>query len=668
MKGNGILDQKISAALNGRREMPFWEQPKAVKPSAVLTPQQAQAAKLMDEAMVLLKFRQFPAAVGPIERASKLWPTNPEIHFHLGSVLLEVGRPDLALQAFDKALGLRPNWSDAWNNKSAALARMGETEQAIAAAESAVAAGPNVAAMANLCAAYSAKGESEKAIRYGEQAVKLSSATNPMALINYGVALRGVWRLDEAAGAQQRAIEITGQQEHMAFSNLGAIFNLQGRNHEAMAVTQRAAEIVPTLATVRSNMIMFADLLPETTLRDQYAHRRTWAHLYEAPLKRKWRAHQNDRNPNRRLRVAYVGADFRQHSAAHIHGAIIRAHDPEQVAVHVYAGNPYEDNISALIREAPALADWVMTARMSDMDLAEKIYADQIDILVDVAGFTSGGRLPTFACKPAPIQACAWGYANGTGLDAMDFFIADEVIVPPEYEWAYQETVVRLPNLLCFDPFMEIPPPGPPPVQRNGYLTFGSYNRVEKISKPILEVWCRVMRELPDSRIILKFGGLDAGETAEQLKRGFEANGVSRDRVETRGHTPRPEHIAQYGDIDMMLDSWPHVGGITTLEAAMSGVPCVTLLGERAPSRVSASILHTLGLDDWIAKTPDEYVTIAKEKAATDLGDLRQRLPTLIRESIIGRTDLYTRHLETFYRQAWQTWVGQVAPAGEGEG
>lgn len=662
MKSNaiGALIDKAMAP-----QKPFWEQPQPQKPvNIVMNPQQMQAAKLMDEAMVLLKFRQFQAAVSPIERAAKLWPTNAEIHFHMGGVYLECGRPDLALTEFDKALGLRPNWSDAHNNRSAALARMGDTEGAIAAAEAAVKTGQNVAAMANLCAAYSGKGENEKALAYGEQAVKLSQGTNAMALINYGVALRGDWRLDEAAGAQQAAIDVqrkTGQFDHMAFSNLGAIYNLQGRNHDALAVTQQAAEIAPTLSTVRSNMIMFADLLPETTLREQYALRRTWAHLFEAPLKRQWRQHQNDRDPNRRLKVAYVGADFRQHSAAHIHGAIIRAHDPAQIAVYVYAGNQYEDEISAKIREAPALEQWLTTARMGDTELAERMYADQIDIAVDVAGFTSGGRLVTFACKPAPIQACAWGYANGTGLDAIDVFLADEVIVPPELEWAYHETVIRMSSLLCFDPFLEIPPPGPPPALKNGYVTFGSYNRVEKISRPILELWCRVMREIPDSRIILKFGGLDAGETAEQLKTAFESFGVSRDRVETRGHTPRAEHIRQYGEIDIMLDSWPHVGGITTLEALWSGVPCVTLTGPRAPSRVSASILTTLGLTDWIASTPDQYVEIAKRQAVADLSELRAGLPDRVRHSVIGDVPRYTRELENVYRNLWRAWISQVA-------
>jgi predicted O-linked N-acetylglucosamine transferase (SPINDLY family) len=668
MNGTPALAAAIDAALGGPKpqHVPFWERADLGQsaPPRAMTPEQMQASRLMDESGTLVKFRQYEPAAAALLKACSLWPTNPDILYQCGCVLLEMGRNDLALVKFDAALSLRPRWSDCHNNKSAALARMGRSDEAIQAAHAAIEAGPNVAALANLCAAYSAKGLNEQAISYGEQAIKLSQGTNAMALINYGVAKRAVWDLDEAAGAQERAIELglkqpSGAQDHMAWSNLGAIRNLQGRNHEALAVTQRAAEIAPQNATILGNMIMFMDLLPETTLIEALARRRHWSYLYEQPMKRAWPQHKNDRDPNKKLRVGYVGADFRQHSAAHIHGAIIRAHDPEQVAVYVYAGNMHEDAISAKIREAPALEAWVTTARMTDTDLAQRVYADRIDILVDVAGFTSGGRLATFACKPAPIQACAWGYANGTGLDAMDVFLADGVIVPPELEHGYHETVVRMSSLLTFDPFLDLPAPQAPPKERNGYVTFGSYNRVEKISAPILQVWCEVMKAVPDSRMVLKFGGLQ-GATAEGLRQGFESHGISRDRVEMRGHTPREEHLRQYGDIDVMLDSWPHVGGITTLEALWMGVPCVTLLGPRAPSRVSASILHTLGMDDWVTTTPEQYVAVAVEKAASDLSELRAGLPDRVKGSVVGNPEMYTRELEQVYRQLWQAWVTRV--------
>lgn len=642
---------------------PFWEQHGQAAPSRPikLAPQQQQAAHLMEQAAVLVKFRQFPAAAPVLQQAVKLWPTNAEIQFHCGSVLLEIGQHEDAIKHFDVALGLRPKWSEAWNNKSAALTRMGQPDEALAAAERAVACGPNYAAMANLCAAYSAQGDNEKAIAYGEQAVRTSQGANPMALINYGVSLRAVWRLDEAAGAQQRAIQVSQGQDYMAWSNLGAIYNLQGRNHEALEVTQRAVELQPQNAALYGNMVMFADLLPETTLLEALHRRRHFSYQFEAPLKRSWRPHENDRSLDRKLRVGYVGADFRQHSAAHIFGAVIRAHDPDQIAAYVFAGNRYEDAMSARIREAPALAEWVNTSSLPDHLLAEKIREDRIDILFDLASFTAGGRLLTFAMKPAPVQITGWGYATGTGLDAMDFFLTDEVQVPPELEIGYSESILRMPSLLTFDPCIELPPPGPPPATKEGHVTFGSYNRVEKISEITLRMWAEVLRRVEGSTLILKFGGLE-GETAQKLRDGFSRLGVDPERIITRGHTPRDEHLRQYGDIDIMLDTFPHVGGITTLEAMMMGVPCVTLIGPRAPSRVSASFLHQLGMPEWVATTPEQYVEIAVQQAQADLSGLRAALPDRIRASWIGDTVRYTRLLEEKYREAFATWAQHVAP------
>lgn len=662
---NDALGALIDRVRGSSPPTPFWASGPAKPPP--LSGQQQMAVKLMQDAAVFVKFGQFAAALPLVTEAARLWPTNADILYQAGCIQMETGDNPGAIAKLDAALSLRPKWADAWNNKSAALARMGRHDEALEAAHKAIEIAPNVGAYANLCAAYSGMGEHEKAIGYGEKAVNLSEGQDPMCLINLGVAKRATWDLEEAAGCEIRAIDLMEKQpqkhrpNYMAYANLGAIRNLQGRNHEAMAVTQRAAEIAPQNSTLQSNMIMFSDLLPETTLIEALHRRRHWAYSYEAPLRKLWRQHKNDRDPDRKLRVGYVGADFRQHSAAHIHGAVVRAHDPEQIAVYIYAGNRGADEVTEKIQESKAIAEWVYTGNMNDYQLAERIYSDQIDILVDCASFTSGGRLIAFACKPAPIQATAWGYANGTGLDSMDVFLADEVIVPPELEWGYTETVIKMSSLLCFDPFLELPPPGPPPIQRNGYVTFGSYNRVEKISEPILRLWCEVMKQIPDSRIILKFGGLQ-GETASRLKHDFRQWGINDDRVECRGHTPREEHLRQYGDVDIMLDSWPHVGGITTLEAAMMGVPCVTLLGDRAPSRVSASLLTTLGMTDWIARRPEEYIEIAKAKAAEDLSGLRAGLPGRIQQSVLGDVPRYTRELETVYRQLWRSWVGHVAP------
>lgn len=637
------------------RPAPFWQTEAVVPPT--LTTEQEQAIQLAQQATQLMQYRQFPPALPLLEKAAQLWPTNPDILYTLGCCHLELGQNVEALTRLKAALAFRPRWPEALNNAAAATARIGDLDDSILYAERSVAAKPSAPAYANLCSAYSGTGDNDKAIEMGEKAVALDPKS-AMAWTNLGVAYRSAWRLDEAVDAQLKAIA-NDQKSYMPWSNLGAIKNLQGNNAEAVLATENAIMLAPYLATVRSNLVMYYDLLPTTTLEEAYAQRRAWAYAFETPAKRHWKAHTNTLDPDRKIRVGYVGADFRQHSAAHIHGPIIRNHDPEQVEVYIYAGNTNEDALSEWIRGTGTVHKWLVTSHMTDPQLAEQIRADGIDILVDVAAFTAGGRLGTFAFKPAPIQATGWGYATGTGLDSMDVFIADEVVVPRGHERGYREQIVRLPSLLCFDPVIEMPEPGPPPRERNGYVTFGSFNRVEKISDEILGAWCAVLNAVPDSRMLLKFGGL-GGETEQRLRAKFAGHGIADERIEVRGNSDRATHLAAYGDVDIMLDTWPHGGGVTTLEAMLMGVPCVTLTGDRTPSRLSASILTTLGMREWVANHPGTYVEIASTKAVEDLAELRAGLPERVRKSIIGDTKSYCRAVEIAYRELWKSYCRQM--------
>jgi protein O-GlcNAc transferase len=643
-------------------QRPFWEQPEQmlVRPPR-LTQEQKQVNELMSQAIMLMQFRQYPSALPLIERAAGIAPTNAEILYHLGCCFLEMGDNANASRRFEQTLQFRPKWAEALNNLSAAYARMGMVDESIKAAEASIAVKPTAPAYANLSAAYGSMGRTEDAITAGEHAVGID-AKSAMAWTNLAVAYRGAWRLDDAVRAVETAISCDPS-NYMPWSNMGAFKNLQGKIPEAIAFTEEAMTRAMYLPVVRANWIMYLDLDPSTTLIEALSARRSWAYLFETPMKRFRRPHTNTVDSARKLKIGYVGSDFRQHSAAHNHGPIIRAHDPEQFEVYIYAGNAIEDHISAWIKEAPALVSWVNTSRLSDPQLAEKIREDGIDILVDVAGFTAGGRLQTFACKPAPLQVCAWGYANGTGLESMDAFFADPVLVPEGYEVGYKESIVRLPCVIPFDPYLELPPPTAPPKAKNGYVTFGSFNRVEKISEPILWLWSEVLKAVPDSKMLFKFGGLEGG-TAEYLREQFTKHGIDLERLDIRGHTPRDEHLRAFGEVDIMLDAWPHGGGVTTCEAAYLGVPTVALMGERAPSRVSGAILSVLGLQDWIAENPQQYKEIAVTKAGEDLSALRMGLPETMRRSVIGDVKQYTGAVEVAYRELWRMWCDRQ-PRGE---
>jgi predicted O-linked N-acetylglucosamine transferase (SPINDLY family) len=230
--------------------------------------------------------------------------------------------------------------------------------------------------------------------------------------------------------------------------------------------------------------------------------------------------------------------------------------------------------------------------------------------------------------------------------------------VPAEDEPLYAEQVVRLPSFVCYTP-PPAPPPIPPlPARERGHVTFGSFNRAVKITPVVLETWARILHAVPGSRLLLKPTMEDAPATRERLLGPLARNGIDLSRIEILGTHQHREHLACFGRIDLQLDTFPHSGGVTTLDGLLMGIPCVTLLGDRPSGRSSASFLTALGLEDLVAHTVDEYVEIAVrlagdlDRLAHERATLRERLLT----SPIGDADQYTRAVEAAYRALWQRW------------
>ena len=301
---------------------------------------------------------------------------------------------------------------------------------------------------------------------------------------------------------------------------------------------------------------------------------------------------------------------------------------------------------------------WHRTANLDDAALAELIREDRIDILVDLVGHMRGHRLLVFARKPAPIQVTAWGEPNGTGLSAMDYLLADAVLVPESERALLAEQVIDLPNYLGLwlpDPVAE---PKPLPARSRGYITFGSFNRLEKIQEQVLACWAAILRGVPRSRLVLKERTLgDAGQK-ERILSVLASNGVSADRVTLLGWRHPSEQFEAYQDIDLALDPFPHNGAMTTLEALWMGVPVISLAGSTIPSRLTAASLTVLGLTDFIAQDLHGYVDIAVAKArdVAGLARLRASLRGRMMRSEIADPVRYARAVEAAYREMWERW------------
>lgn len=369
----------------------------------------------------------------------------------------------------------------------------------------------------------------------------------------------------------------------------------------------------------------------------------------------------DDFNPNRRLRVGYVSPDFGKHPVGYFCKSIFPYHDADEVDVFLYSErNPVTDN-DQVTQEFRAMAgdNWRCLYGKGALPGLSAVREDKIDILVDLAGHSNHNRLDLFGNRGAPIQVEWLGFPGSTGLKEMDYRISDEIIEPEgEADELSSERIIRMPHgFHCITFPEDLPEPTPPPCLENGYITFGSFNNCNKIGSKSVALWARVLREIPNARLLLKHKTMDIFANRESFRSLFVAEGVDPARIRFDGTTvSQEEHFAHYAKMDVALDPVAYNGTTTTCEALYMGVPVLTLLGDSHPSRVSASLLHRMGMDGWVAQNENEYVRIAMAAAARP--DALEKRRAVMREtylkSALADGPSMARDLEQIYRKIWR--------------
>jgi len=322
-----------------------------------------------------------------------------------------------------------------------------------------------------------------------------------------------------------------------------------------------------------------------------------------------------------------IWPDLRFHPVGRFLIGAVENFDRRQIALVCYSDVTIRDELTARFQAAAAL--WRDIRGASDDRVARQIAADRIDLLVDLCGHTANNRLLLFARKPAPRQATWIGYEGTTGLEAIDYLLADRYLVPPESEPYYVERVVRLPDShVCYEPGVALPPIALAPPQTRGPTTFGSFNNPAKYTAPVIHAWAEILRQVPGARLLLKYRGLDQPQQCERYRQWFAAEGIDARRVEFRGFSATSDYLASYNEVDVALDTFPFNGGATTCDALVMGVPVVTWPGETFASRHSLSFLSTAGVPQCIARDQDDYVRRAVELAGdvSRLADWRRGL------------------------------------------
>ena len=474
--------------------------------------------------------------------------------------------------------------------------------------------------------------------------------THAVMRMNWALMALEADRIDDALKLGREAYAISACTETRLA--LAMILGTAGLPDQALPLYNEILAEHPSHPAAGPNSCFLQTLLgiPPGDLLDQ---RRKW---YEATRYTGPKApHRNDRSLERPLRVGYVSGDFKRHSACMIFSAVAGAHTPA-IQPFFYSTLPVDPATDPISKQFVGLPGWRDIQTLTDEQAEALIRQDQIDILVDLSGHTNGGRLALFSRKPAPVQVTGWGFAHGTGMPEIDYFFADPVVVPEDERAAYAEKIWDLPCVVTYaPPDYDIKGTSAQPYFQHGYVTFGAYARFEKLSDACLATFAEILRQVPKSRLELKDNSF---RRPYSIRRVMEAmSDIEPERLLFSIATTHAEHMQTYQQADLILDPFPHSGGVVGIEQLYMGVPVVTLYGTQASGRTTSSVLTAMGRSAWIAKTPEQYIEIAVAMASDlrALADVRKVLREELLNSPVRKG--YVEAVETAYRQMWAKWV-----------
>ena len=574
----------------------------------------------------------------------------------LGMLLHESGGVDEGMRLLRRSIELAPNVPELLSNVGAVLGKSGRHEEAILHLTKALQLRPlQPQTLYNLGVACEHAGrvaESERAYR---AAIDLTPK-NAEAHNGLGNLLRKVGRLDDAIECHRRAIELRPDYAD-GYASLAAACGELGRQSEAVAHCRKVVELRPASARDHSNLLYamhYDESIPPGELFEEHL---TWGRRHARPVGGAQVVHGNDRAADRVLRVGYVSPDFRQHAIFRFIEPLLEHHDRSYFEIFCYSDVSKPDAATQRLKNLPV--HWRDWNGMTDEQAADAVRADRIDILVDLAGHGAGNRLLVFARKPAPVQIAMIGYPDTTGLSAMHYRITDAEQDPPGMtERMYSEKLLRLSrSAWCYRPDPDGPPVAELPATSNGFITFGCLNKLVKITPTLMMLWSEILGAVPGSRLLL---AAKRGErTNPSIRHRLIESGLPSDRVEIMDKSSdHRSYLERYNRIDIALDSFPYNGATTTCDALWMGVPVLTLCGKTTVSRAAASLLTTIGRDEFIADTPAEYVRHAIALAAdtNKLADQRASLRETMKRSALRDELSFVRAVEQSYRFALCAW------------
>ncbi len=578
-----------------------------------------------------------------------------------GSSLRMLGRLDESLSVHQQTACLRPDDYEAQFNLACELQQQGHLDEAVKSYVKTLGLQPNNAnAYCNLGNIFHAMGLHTQAEMYCRQALALQPSMEK-ALNNLGNTLHAQGKLAESQQCYEQALALRPDWAE-AYNNLAICLKDRGLGSEARDAYRAALTLRSDWAAAHSNMLYCLSLDVHTPPEDLFAEHQAFGEKFEAPLRSGWQVHANTRDPDRVLRIGFVSGDLYDHALANflepVFNHLGRRTD---LTLHAYYTHIYEDAVTTRMRNS--FAQWRTVAGLSDTALADQICVDGIDVLIDLSGHTAHNRLLTFARKPAPVQASWLGYLGTSGMQAMDYWVCDPFWVPlGQLDWQFTEKLAYLPAAVVFAPDPMAPAVNTLPALTNGHITFGSFNRFNKLNHSVIVLWCMLMRSVPSAKMVL--GGI-APESQEDLLRSFSNEGIDICRLAFFPRSNMQDYLALHHQIDFCLDTFPYGGGATTAHAAWMGVPTLCLAGDSPPSRFGATELHLLGLDAFIASSIEDFLLkgVYWSENVHELSIIRRGMRDRFNASAFGQPENFSANFAVMLRAMWQRWCVNATPA-----
>ncbi|HEX8525086.1 MAG TPA: tetratricopeptide repeat protein [Tepidisphaeraceae bacterium] len=622
---------------------------------------------------------QLQIAINLYRQVLSLEPARP-LHNALGHVLLSAGMMTDAICVFEEGTRRRPEDFITWSNLGSAHQMNGNIDSAIHAHERALALAPrDVGSLCNMALALRSAGRLDEATATAHAALE-ADPSSAAALQILGDLLIGARKLEEAAAVVQRALELSPH-DAINHSNHGILLHLQGELDASIEALRQSIRLAPSFAEAHNNLANVlrelgdveaaiqhfrkaVELKPDYTAahsalllsmqyratdpRELEKEHQAWERQHAAPQAPMRKRHAMERDPHRRLKIGYVSADFREHPVRYFIEPLLEHHDRQQVEVYCYSDVPRPDEVTGSIKTFAE--HWRETAALPHAAIADRIRADQIDVLVDLSLHSGASRLVTFAAQPAPVQISYLGYAGSPHLSFIDHHLTDNWLEPGA------DPIAQLKGgFCCYRPPEAAPNTIPTNPER---ITFGSFNNLAKISPETLGWWCAILREVKDSTLLVQARGADQPSVQHRWRNFFREHGVSESRLVLKGAEPLANYLRSMSRIDIMLDTFPFNGHTTSCHAMWLGAALVSRYGQTPVSRVGLSLLSSLRLEELAVPTWSQYLAKSVELAHSPqrLLDLRQTMRQRMLNSSLTDAARIAREVEGAFRRMWAKW------------